>query len=178
MFIWHLDNAFVWDCFQDYDFQIMDIFTLFLLLLHHMGWRLFYLISSQGMVFSWRTVSADFQANCLGDCGNSLSLCLQGIVAWRNWVEKLVFWTVLIYFIYSFIHLWFIYLLFIIYKFTFRELFIRSFINSVGGEGGREGSNFIKLCKDSSGPFCSLVRLLQDVITSLLSFLIHSYHCL
>ena len=42
-------------------------------------------------------------------------------------------------FIYSFIHLWFIYLLFIIYKFTFRELFIRSFINSVGGEGGGEG---------------------------------------
>ena len=36
----HLDNAVVLDCFKGCDFQIMDIFTLFLLLLHLMGWRL------------------------------------------------------------------------------------------------------------------------------------------
>ena len=26
MFIWHLDHIIVLDCFNDYDFQIMDIF--------------------------------------------------------------------------------------------------------------------------------------------------------
>ena len=150
MFIWYLDNAFVWDCFQDYDFQIMDIFTLFLLLLHYMGWRLFYLISSQGMVFSWRTVSADFQANCLGNCGNSLSLCLQSIVAWRNWVEKLVFWTVLIYLFYLFIHS-FIYDLYI-YFLLFINLLLGSCLSGHSstllagrGEGGGVGEQFYKV---------------------------------
>ena len=133
------------------------------------------------MVFSWRTVSADFQANCLGNCGNSLSLCLQSIVAWRNWVEKLVFWTVLIYLFYLFIHS-FIYDLYI-YFLLFINLLLGSCLSGHsstllagrgggggGGGGGGWGSNFIKLCKDSSGPFCSLVHLLQDVTTSLLSF--------
>ena len=136
IFIWHLNNTVVFNCLKDYDFWIIDIFKLFLLLLHRGGWRFFDLIScfSPSMGFRWRTVLADFRVNHPGECGNSP-------FAENRSTEKLDGKACVLCCFYLFIYpLVFVYL-YISFLLTVRGLFIGSGINWWGTVS-------IKLCGD------------------------------
>ena len=118
--------------FEGYDFRIIDIFALCLLLLLHVGLTFFCLIPWWMVGFRWWTVPGDFLANHPGGCENSpfVGNLRMGKLGRKACSLRCVYLFIYLFIVYSCIY----------FLFTLKKLFIRSCISSVVEPRG--GSSF------------------------------------
>ena len=125
----------------------MDIFTLFLRLLHYVGWKFFSLISWWGVDFRWWKFLQIFGRIAKT---TATTICLQKIFTWANWMEKLLSYTLFVYlFTYLFIYLFIIYLL-IYLLFIYFKAAVYKVMHQFCGWVPLGGAISIKLCSNFS----------------------------